>query len=302
MAIVVFRDNPTPIALESMACTLSTRQIKIPRNDDQSVKFVFCECDYIERVFHSESGLEREQDRRSFLVELQDNSSFASFTLVKGNTEIPLVDETYGEFFAVGSFSLHPLKTGFIIDWKKVFDAFGNGYYTVRIDQTNFGVVNSVESHIYWLLPFTPLNAKGTVKIETIHNNTIDAGEDYEGMNWYKALRVRGRLGGRTIEHEEENYQRSDRKLEQIITQIKTGYTLEINLSPSYILDQLIFDQNLATTIQLTNYGIYEFKDYNKLGVRVDEISKSEDFERNNLGLYEIKFIDADEGFISKNN
>jgi len=75
-----------------------------------------------------------------------------------------------------------------------------------------------------------------------------------------------------------------------------------MELAPSKIIDQIIFDQNLATKIFLTNYDLFAFKNYLTLEVRAEEITTSEDFSKNKNGFYEIKFSNSNEGFISKNN
>jgi len=302
MAIVNIRNNPAPILLRDMACSTASVTISIPREDAFLSDFVFCECEYIERVFHKAGGLEIEKDRRSFLVENVDPGGSVDFVLLKGDQEINLIDNTYGEFYDFGSIPGHPQKKGFILDFQKVFNEQGNGLYQVRIDQTVFGTDFSETSHFYRLLPFSLKYANKTVKIESFHNNTVEAGLDYEGINWYKALRVNGRLGNREITLDEENYQNSDRIKEQIITEVRSSYTLEMELAPSKIIDQIIFDQNLATKIFLTNYDLFAFKNYLTLEVRAEEITTSEDFSKNKNGFYEIKFSNSNEGFISKNN
>ena len=103
MAIENIRDNSVPMLLADTACTTASRQVTVPTEEQQGDDFVFCECEYVEKVFHSESGLDRENDFRSFLVELSDDTSTVVFNLVKGNTVTPLVDGLHGTLYPTRS-------------------------------------------------------------------------------------------------------------------------------------------------------------------------------------------------------
>jgi hypothetical protein len=294
--IIDFLQNSNPMNLSG----ISTRSTVAAKSFSQVIEAEFCTCDcpYSELAFHSTSTDEWKNDKASFLVRRGAATEAWVFQLYKAGLLVATItSSTYGEYYDFGSLAYADLK-GMVIYWKQVYDAFGNGDYTVRIEKTFGGVSVATESHTFMVRPYSFEQASGTVKLETYQNGTFVAtGYTLRGVNWYQSMRMQGIFWNKQPKVETNEYFNSDRLRTQIWDKIVNTYSLELRMLPSFISNAVIYDQLLANTIYLTDYNINN-EVYRKVPVRLDGIAEAEYYQRNTAGNFEFTFNDLSEGTI----
>ena len=287
----------TQMALRGWSCTTPSKVIKLPSIEDQ-IDFCLCDfqCDYKEFAFVyplNEEDVYR-NDYRSFLLNLLDVSSTYSFVLVSSSgLETPLIDNTYGELFDKGFNPSQPLKVGYRIDWLKVFTNLGGGLYSVKISQTDFGNTVETETHKFDVKQFSELLSNNTVKIETNQKGVVLNGEDYEGMTWNNMVRIRGKFGNEKPQYEENKLQDSN-YIDYQVQKLKFNqYTLNTELIPSSIGDNLVDTDLMTDEILISNYDVFAYKQYRQLPVYFDtEIDNSDDYSRTSFKRFTVTFKD----------
>ena len=223
MAITINITNDNPIILGEIACAQDVINLSIP-DSQPTVETCLCKfrCEWEELVFHTLEG--GEDEIRSVLIELVDSAGTFEFRLFKSGSEIATLDNNdLGEFFDLGDIEDHPLKAGYQLDFEKVFTAHGSGLYYVEVDITNFSRQVIERTQSYRLSPFSEASAHGTVKLETTHDGNIQGGFDYTGMEWYKAVRLKGGVTQKAPSFEESSYLDSQRIIQNIQNQILTS-------------------------------------------------------------------------------
>jgi hypothetical protein len=303
MAIIQNLLNPTPMLLNAMACAQEVEQVTKPPQPPQ-LEFCICgfQCDYVEIALAKDGGEDWENDYSSFLIQLPIPSSTASFTLKKGSTEFPIVDDTYGDYFPLGSISGHPLKTGFIIRWDRVFTLEGGGIYTLEVEQTNFGSTTTTESHKFDLNAFSETRADGTVRLDTIKNGQIEGGLDYTGMNWPTAVRLQGKFGDKQATLETDNYVNPNRRTVQIQDQVTFEYSLQTSLIPDFIINPIFKDDILSNEILISDYNIYNHENFKLLPVYPVSFDDATYFRMNTNGVFSMTFTDKVQNLVKRNN
>lgn len=127
----------SPLQLLGLVPLLSCNQVEC--RDTQSL---FC---YLNPVFATIGSTDSnyENDFSSFFLDYNSSNELLSLKIEKEEnpffTNKPyewtsvatIVDNTYGQYFAPGSFSTHPTYVGVIINWAKVLSAFGPGIYRI---------------------------------------------------------------------------------------------------------------------------------------------------------------------------
>lgn len=255
-------------------------------------------CEYIEYAFHDSGTDEWKKDKSSFLVRRNIPAETWVFKLLKnGVTVATVTDSTYGEYYNFGSLLYSDLK-GIVIYWTNVYNAFGNGNYTVRIIRTFYTEETIIDSHIYKVIPYSFDIANGTVRIESVQNGTfIGTGWTYRGLKWPQWIRTNGKFWQKTPTLEVQEYLDSDRQRKQVWDKIVNEYTLELQLLPSFIANEVLYNQILANDLYITDYNI-NFEVYRAYPVRIKSISSSKYYHKNTNGTFSIKLTDRAEGTI----
>jgi hypothetical protein len=254
-------------------------------------------------VFPSDILDEYRNDRTDLLTTLLDVTSAAVFRLIKPDgTKIDLNDDTFGTYYATGSFTEQPLKTGFIVDWVLVFNAFGGGCYSLETAQTDFAEEVIKTSWKYRVSKYSDQAANRTTKIKTVHGGVVKNRENYEGMTWARFIRVPGMFGNKTPITEVDNYESTNNQLVQIRDRVKFEYVLSIELVPSAVINTFFEDRIQANEMFISNYAIFGHEVFdNKKVYSMPSDLTPEYFVRNTNAVFEFKMSDVDQSNIKYN-
>lgn len=270
------------VELELVAgmATKAVASVIIPKIDPTALPktattlpFCSCDCIDIETVFTDEIGTDAyTNDKSSFLFRRYAPADTVAFELWKAGVKVAdIADSTYGDYYDFGDFAAQLNYKGLILDWFKVWQAFGYGKYTLKTNQVLIGEAINIESRIFHLLPYSVYSAHNTVKVESwqtgnIVSNAFDYTDLLEG-GWYSSYRFEGRFGQKTAILEADNYIDSGYIKTQIQDKIRTEFTLESNLLPTSIANVLIYDSMLANVILVSDYNLDNTEKFDRVSV-----------------------------------
>ena len=292
--------------LDGMAVKVASQYVEIKKPEIQSDFDVGeYERSYFEKVlaFPSDSLDQYRNDKREVLTTLLDGASVVEFRLVKpdGTKEI-LNGPTYGEYFAPGSFAEQPLKTGFVVDWLLVFNAFGGGIYYIETSQTDFGQETVSRSWDYKLQLYSDLEANLTVRVKTVHEGLVKNRENYEGITCTRWIRVPGIFGNKTPVTEANNYESTNNQLIQIRDRVLYEYDMSIELVPAAVINSFTEDRIQANQMFVTNYAVLGHEIFNEKQVySMPSEFTPEYYVRNTKATIEMKLKDVDQSNIKYN-
>lgn len=231
------------------------------------IDFCFCdfECDWFEYAFFDQTNDWYKNDKTSFIVQLNDSQGSYEAVLIRGNDEHPITSDV-ATMFDFGD------RKGALIDWKKVSEIHGNGDYIIKITINEFTQEISKESHKYRVMPFVEEVADRTIKLESYNTGVIKNGFDYRGLRWYQSIRLYGDFKLKPV-LQSENFEDSDRKIQNIQSSIREEIAMELDRMPSSVFRQLWNNDLLATEKRISNYKVFAFEQYR----RVDVILKAMD-------------------------
>lgn len=248
-----------------IACTQDSINISIPETQP-TIDFCYCEfeCEYEELKLVNPGGAEFENDKSDFIEEVVDPSGGTiTFIILKdGIQKAVIVDNTYGTFTALGAFPSGPLtdqslKSGFQVEWEKVFNAFGIGKYTIKTEIINFTRLITKETWVYDVKLYSVRAANYTFVFKSIQNGYIQGGLDYTGLEWEYEYRIPGKLIEETPESIKTTFQTSDYVENQIQSQIIRAYKLHFEMIPSALTDLLLDDNLTGNTLLIRDYNIW---------------------------------------------
>lgn len=305
MAINEVITNGNTMVISEISCTQDSINISIP-SQPPTIDFCHCdfECEYEELKFASADGLDYKNDLSYLLEEVVDSSGTIVFDLYKdGKFQSSIIDNTYGTYTGIGGFTEHPLKSGFIVDWNKIYFALGRGKYYFKISVTNFSRLVEKETGKYRLRLFSERLADKTVVIKTTQNGYIQGGLDYTGINWGLEFRVAGKLIYGTPDFEKDTYLSSQRRETQIQDQIINNYSLECDFIPSIISRELIENSMLSNQYLIMDYNLWndESLTYQDVSVYPEGVEEAEYFARSRNGNFTFAFSDKDKTLVKRN-
>ena len=301
--IITELSNTTPYIINSAMAVKSLGNSSLPTPKTTETREVDCckfECGYVATVFAKVGGEYWENDMRSFLYRKLTASDTITIKLFKNGTELATIsDNTYGTFHS--SFTLQPLYVGFILDFEKVANVSGFGRYQIKTDVNIAGVTDTLSSEVFKLIPYSDLQANGTVRIESYQNGNILRSQfDHTGLNWYQSYRIRGRLT-REEAFETDNYVTNEYQKSQIQDKIINNWTLETGLIPANISNELVYNNLLANKFLITDYNILNHEIYRRVELYPSEINESVNLVRNSNKKYLINFVDRNDDIIKRN-
>ena len=277
----------------------ASRIIRLPIKEEVIClcKFVPFSCDYKELAFYDVDNPtdEYKNDFKSVLLDLPFSTSTYSFILVKASdeSETPLIDDTYGQFYGQGFNATHPLKVGYRIDWLKVFEELGAGLYSIKVVQETFDVELITTSHYYKVMKFSELASQGTVKIKNIQNGVTLNNGDYTDMEWTDMIRLYAKFGNEQQQNEITRLKNGDYKDYDVQTDFHYQYTLKTNLIPSQIADYILNSDIKTDEVYISNYDIYAYRQYRDLSVlSTGDVEASDDYTTNTNKHFTITFED----------
>ena len=179
--------------------------------------------------------------------------------------ETVLSDPTYGE-----------QKTGnnyywFKLDWYLVWGNLGFGRYRVVITETanvSGETINSLESPVYNLYPYSAKDANKTVRIYSQQKGKLHHGNDYSnltvaGNSTPQPFEQQTRLPGRfySVDSEIDNHHLAlngeNRPSYQVKDQLRPKFKLELHLLGSKQINKVVFDELFGSEILITDYNVY---------------------------------------------
>lgn len=232
------------------------------------------ECCFVIPVLAKNGGTNEQNDISSPLFAYNDY--YATVTLVLQRFDggvwvdlVPLVDNTYGEFFAYKFYKNH---VGYRVEWDKVLNLQGEGSYRVKTVETAVtgGITNSY-SFNYCLQIYTQNRANKTVRLDFWNNGTLakhdstgyqerfDFGHDIasNGVGWYDQIRIGGEFGEETNPERKNEYVRYTNGAQVFTEESQKAQFLfdsDKNSYPAYLHKFLKINVTQADIIHLTNY------------------------------------------------
>jgi len=292
MAIITNIVTGTSMVQAVLADSQETPFVILPKVTS-AIDFCVCDyqCDYINYVFADPLSTEDfKNDSTSFLIGLSADSAVLEIRLIGNGQDVIISDNTFGEYFAKGSFTITENQinyVGFIADWKKIFDAFGGGQYYFEFKETVFSRDFVTESVKYQVSNYTDEKALNTVRLRFIQNGIIEDGLDYTGLNWITEIRIGGKMKYNSPILTLDNYQTENRTVRQIQDKSIENFELETYFIPSKIGDLFVKNGVLANNALITNYDPFSYKQYIDFPVLFTEITDFKgNYKTNNLASF----------------
>ena len=261
-------------------------------------------CSYENKVLASTSSTDERYNDKSSFLQGRTGSGATVFKIQKDSVDVATItNNTYGVFLENGSLP-NSDYAGFIIDWRTVLSAFGEGCYTIKATWDNLGTSIDNISQCFKLYNYSSSKAQGTVKFRWVQNGENNNSYfSFKDFAWTQYLRVDGFFGFNQPKYIETNILRSDRTLEQVQDQIENEYTFESHLVPNYIKLQFTKDIALANEIFVTDYNYYN-EDQRVLNkaVRLIEFGDFQYYPKSRNLSFEMKMGDRRNNNIKRKN
>lgn len=248
---VLIKENPNPTALPSLS--VATSECCVFLN-------VLAETSYTNDLYNDKT------DFTKFF-----NNGFASAVIVlekyttAWNTVATLNNNTYGTFSAFGFYdTIYTEKAiGFLLDWRLVKAAFGEGVYRMKCTGTTL-LSTTVDKYSFEfnLLTYTQDRADNTVRVEAWLNGNIGDPEDdtkkrdFGTINRYTQFRIPGAKFGfdeANVERKFIKYQ-TGKKIWTEDLEWDT-YTLRTNLLSYEVRRFIKYDLMKGSEIRITDYN-----------------------------------------------
>lgn len=234
-------------------------------------------CCYNNLVLASSTSTEKyKNDFTGMYFQKQVSTDFCNFILEdSGGNETPLNNNDFGRFGAFG-FSPNSNLTTFMIEWRKVLIAFGEGCYKLKKEVLIGGISYVEEVGTYDLREFSVYNANYTVRLDSYFSAIYEfegVKVDFDFSLFQTSLRVRGFFGNEQPEYEIKEQVYTTGKRESITIRKDAKFTLQVNSVPQQIGD-LIKDFILFSDVEINDYNENNY-DYNIKGKKVSLDSQS---------------------------
>ena len=247
-------------------------------------------------------------DFNSFLFEFTPSVVVADFRLFKlvNDTfvQVSVLSTAEGQKFNLGTIIDYPYYAGYLIDWQKVFNLYGEGTYQFQV----FNSVtpsDSLKSYPFILKDDTCENKDGTVKIELlnlgIYNNfnyTIDNGQllkyDLFNLEWFDSCRYYGKVVPTNLTQEIEEITFSNNRSEVYYNQGFQEYDVNIFVCTYELYKRINHYALKGKNIKLTNDNLDRETNLVQKNILGTGESKSSKFPRNKL-LYQVTIGVKDE-------
>jgi|TARA_R110000782_G_scaffold75943_2_gene151360 hypothetical protein len=231
-------------------------------------------------------------DFNSFLYQLPLNTSTILLTLQKWNgmvwiDQTTLIDDTYGEHFATGFYSVRDTFSGFRVDWDTILTAFGTGIYKIKNSGTYFGNAYLSYSEMFCLKNYSVNTANDTVRFEWGLNNIfqLSSGKslDVSLMDFKQSMRVTGIFNEIDSDEDKVEIEYQNRQVDVVRDELIRKFTFTSGRLPQWLhvrLRDIAFLSNTEPII--TGTGTNYKLDSN---LRVTDYNKNQEvvFERFNI-------------------
>ena len=206
-------------------------------------------------------------DKTSFLFRYSNAVTAISIKLQLKNGVFAdvatLNDNTYGTFFALGFIVDDKNRSyiGYLVDWRLVLAAFGEGFYRVVTDETTIFGANSQTTAEYCLKTYLANRAEGSLKIETyttqIRGDINDQTDfiDFGTAAWYNSTRLCGIFGFDTSDYTDERVEFRNGQRKWITDIQETKYLMALKPIPQELHNFVKTDILQADEIFITDYN-----------------------------------------------
>jgi hypothetical protein len=225
-------------------------------------------CEWYEHAFTG--------DKSEFIRAKVRSADTIVYSLEREGTAVAtLNNNTYGTYFNLTS----KKYVGFLVDWTKVFNVFGGGYYKIKITKTIFGQVITEYSRMFYLVKYDDRIAHDTVWLEFEQDGNIVGNEiDFTGLEWYGAMRFSGDFGNNNPEIEVDNYENSTYEIVQNNSRVRNRYEIELRGVPADIWQRVCTEIVLANQFWITAYNRFSRQKWEHFPVIIDSFSNVEHF------------------------
>lgn len=246
----------------NVACPFSERTfvcgVKIKQPETAPPDRGFKVCCYHNIVLASPtSGKCEQNDYNSFYYQRQLENDTVSFCLVdEDNAETPITDSTYGDYYSFGDIEQNKDLAVIKIDWQKILLSLGEGCYKIKTKFTLVGIPYEVLSNTYTLKEFSINSADGTIRIDSIMSgNLVQQGVNFNGFEFCNSLRIKGFFGNQLPSYVQDNIVKRDFVSQQILSIQENQYTLQTEILPECITEELYCWHFLANQIFISDYN-----------------------------------------------
>jgi hypothetical protein len=250
--------------------TFLTEKINTVEETDTFLDPSVCGCCYINRVFGHQTLTEItdpfKNDITRFLRGYETSIDTVSMFLTKPSDsnfiEVALIDDTFGQFFALGFHTgLGRNYIGYEINWRLVLITHGEGEYQIRADKT--GVLPSIEPDFdfeYHLQNFTAERAETTIRLSFENSNMLRSRFDQKKRisfpdNWTNQIRVKGILKSLGSEYNKTFIKYKDESKRTIEDEQVPKYFMRIEQAPVVIHDFIRTEVMQADVRKVTDYN-----------------------------------------------
>lgn len=234
-------------------------------------------------------------DVTRFIRGYEESTTAVTLDLVKisdpNQADIPLTDDTYGEFFDFGFFEDNEGNKyiSYRVDWRTVLAAFGGGTYQIRTTEVKIiGDPQNTFDFAYCLSNFTSKGADGTIRFEVESSGLIGDRFDVKKRiafpdGFQTQIRVPGFFGSKFNDFETEQTKFIDESLSDIKNRRLEKYKIHLDLIPQEVHDFIEGEILQATLTSITDYNRNNKKRYLSTPVMNPSEYKPGDNEINQL-------------------
>lgn len=229
------------------------------------------------------SNSDRENDKFNFSFPVS-SGHYIIATLLKGDDEYIINDQTYGDYEPVGSISTALDWWGFILDFKKVANELGYGGVQLQIEiklTLDDSTVKTINSPCFEIMPYDCQLADKTVKIFVSQKGYLKNGIDWRGLEntGFEKFEIRtyGRLKEIDPTTVTESVIDSEDKSRQISTGIYSNFTLSLNWMDYLIKEVILKHYMTANPIEISDFNIDSATPFDKVKLKflsVDGLDK----------------------------
>lgn len=244
-------------------------------------KVTDCCSDFVWRVLaDTATSNELKNDKNNFLWWFnKDAVATAVVSLIKPDlTEVVLTaSTTYGTPYDYGfkENSKKEYLVGYLIDWRKVLIAFGEGIYQLKCEATTiFSTTSTLLSASYCLKQFTNDRANGTVRVEYElsgligYNKQDEELRDYADLVWQNQHRFDGVFYYTNSSYNGDEIQYQNGQLETVEDGQTPEYILDLKSIPAFKHDILRTDIYQSNKTLITDYNDRNIDNYYKKNVK----------------------------------
>ena len=248
-------------------------------------------------------------DFNSFLFEFVPSVTNADFRLYKqvGNSfnQIAVLSAAEGEIFNIGDIPEYLNYAGYVLDWDKVLNLYGEGVYKFVV----FDSINPLLSYPFKLKTASCDSMNGTSKLEVIqrglyanYNYKKQEGNiktfDVQAIDWFDSVRLNAKIVPTELTQEIESIKYANDREETFFNQGFQNYDFNVFECDYELFKRFLHFGTKGKDIRISNYNLDAETELIGVNVVATGESESSKFPKNKL-LYQLSIKFKDE-FLDK--